>query len=250
ADFIGVGVGAAFHVLRYHYDTSTRWLYFDRLLNAKDDVEEFTMKLSTLEVKMHNEVINLWLTVEAYRVKLGKDIKNSPEHYMARLNQVLDPLSTSYKSIKSDKHQLQRLACKGISERLHMVFIASTKTNCPKIMGMTVEQIGKKIKEDWSRAMIQVRNISTKSDAHSFPFLIEPEVIFLFVVVECLNPKPDMLQSVSLMPYSDRWVWSLEGSGEFSAASIRKIIDDNRLSTVDTRTLLIKCVPIKVNVLA
>nr|GEX78988.1 RNA-directed DNA polymerase, eukaryota, reverse transcriptase zinc-binding domain protein [Tanacetum cinerariifolium] len=63
------------------------------------------------------------------------------------------------------------------------------------------------------------------------------------------NELSDMLQSVSLMPYSDRWVWSLEGSGEFSVASIRKIIDDNRLSTVD-RTLWIKCVPIKVNVLA
>nr|GEX73382.1 RNA-directed DNA polymerase, eukaryota [Tanacetum cinerariifolium] len=47
-----------------------------------------------------------------------------------------------------------------------------------------------------------------------------------------------------------RWVWSLEGSGEFSVVSIRKIIDDNRLSTVDTRTLWIKYVPIKVNVLA
>nr|GEU89305.1 RNA-directed DNA polymerase, eukaryota, reverse transcriptase zinc-binding domain protein [Tanacetum cinerariifolium] len=64
------------------------------------------------------------------------------------------------------------------------------------------------------------------------------------------NELSDMLQSVSLMPYSDRWVWSLEGSGEFSVASIRKIIDDNRLSTVDTRTLWIKCVPIKVNVLS
>nr|GEY07350.1 RNA-directed DNA polymerase, eukaryota, reverse transcriptase zinc-binding domain protein [Tanacetum cinerariifolium] len=64
------------------------------------------------------------------------------------------------------------------------------------------------------------------------------------------NELSDMLQSVSLMPYSDIWVWSLEGSREFSAASIRKIIDDNRLSTVDTRTLWIKYVPIKVNVLA
>ncbi|GJR62587.1 RNA-directed DNA polymerase, eukaryota, reverse transcriptase zinc-binding domain protein [Tanacetum coccineum] len=64
------------------------------------------------------------------------------------------------------------------------------------------------------------------------------------------NELSDMLQSVSLMPYSDRWVWSLEGSGEFSVASIRKIIDDNRLSTVDTKTLWNKCVPIKVNILA
>nr|GEW88770.1 RNA-directed DNA polymerase, eukaryota, reverse transcriptase zinc-binding domain protein [Tanacetum cinerariifolium] len=51
------------------------------------------------------------------------------------------------------------------------------------------------------------------------------------------NELSDMLQSVSLMPYSDRWVLSLEGSGVFSVAYIRKIIDDNRLSIVDTRTL-------------
>nr|GEU50876.1 nucleotide-binding alpha-beta plait domain-containing protein [Tanacetum cinerariifolium] len=43
---------------------------------------------------------------------------------------------------------------------------------------------------------------------------------------------------------------SLEGSREFYVASIRNIIDDNRLSTVDTRTLWKKYVPIKVNVLA
>nr|GEV03953.1 nucleotide-binding alpha-beta plait domain-containing protein [Tanacetum cinerariifolium] len=64
------------------------------------------------------------------------------------------------------------------------------------------------------------------------------------------NELSDMLQSVSLMPYSDMWVWSLEGLGEFSVASIQNIIDDKRLLTVDTRTLWIKYVPIKVNVLA
>nr|GEZ13913.1 RNA-directed DNA polymerase, eukaryota [Tanacetum cinerariifolium] len=62
------------------------------------------------------------------------------------------------------------------------------------------------------------------------------------------NELSNILQSVSLMPYSDRWVWSLEGSREFSVASIQKIIDDNRLSTLDTRTLGIKYVPIKLNI--
>nr|GEV21274.1 RNA-directed DNA polymerase, eukaryota [Tanacetum cinerariifolium] len=47
-----------------------------------------------------------------------------------------------------------------------------------------------------------------------------------------------------------RWVWSLESSGEFSVASVRKVIDEKRLSNVNTMTRLIKCVPIKVNVLA
>nr|GEU70899.1 RNA-directed DNA polymerase, eukaryota, reverse transcriptase zinc-binding domain protein [Tanacetum cinerariifolium] len=64
------------------------------------------------------------------------------------------------------------------------------------------------------------------------------------------NELSGMLQLDSLMPYSDRWVWLLESLGAFFVASIRKIIDDNRLSTVDTRTLWIKYVPIKVNVLA
>ncbi|GJV31704.1 hypothetical protein Tco_1392104 [Tanacetum coccineum] len=49
---------------------------------------------------------------------------------------------------------------------------------------------------------------------------------------------------------SDRWFWSLEGSGEFSVASIRRLIDDQRLLTVDSKTLWIKSVPLKVNILA
>ncbi|GJX92711.1 RNA-directed DNA polymerase, eukaryota, reverse transcriptase zinc-binding domain protein [Tanacetum coccineum] len=58
------------------------------------------------------------------------------------------------------------------------------------------------------------------------------------VIHEVLNPCPD------------RWFWSLEGSGEFSVASIRRFIDDQRLLTVDSKTLWIKSVPIKVNILA
>ncbi|GKC11408.1 RNA-directed DNA polymerase, eukaryota [Tanacetum coccineum] len=64
------------------------------------------------------------------------------------------------------------------------------------------------------------------------------------------NALFDLVDSVTLVPSSDRWVWSLEGSGEFSVASIRKMIDEKRLSTVDTKTRWIKCVPIKVNILA
>ncbi|GJT03118.1 RNA-directed DNA polymerase, eukaryota [Tanacetum coccineum] len=42
--------------------------------------------------------------------------------------------------------------------------------------------------------------------------------------------------------------WDLESSGDFSVASIRKIIDDKSLSDVDSKTRWIKYVPIKVNV--
>ncbi|GKB25180.1 RNA-directed DNA polymerase, eukaryota, reverse transcriptase zinc-binding domain protein [Tanacetum coccineum] len=58
------------------------------------------------------------------------------------------------------------------------------------------------------------------------------------------------VHDVVLTPMADKWVWSLESSGEFSVASIRKTIDAKRLPKVATKTRWIKYVPIKVNVLA
>ncbi|GKA28019.1 RNA-directed DNA polymerase, eukaryota, reverse transcriptase zinc-binding domain protein [Tanacetum coccineum] len=56
------------------------------------------------------------------------------------------------------------------------------------------------------------------------------------------------VQDVNLVPVSDRWKWSLENSGDFSVASVRKMLDDKMLSDVTTKTRWIKLVPIKVNV--
>nr|GEY99392.1 RNA-directed DNA polymerase, eukaryota [Tanacetum cinerariifolium] len=64
------------------------------------------------------------------------------------------------------------------------------------------------------------------------------------------NALSDMVHAVTLVPLSDRWVWSLESSREFSVASVRKVIDEKWLSNVTTMTRWIKCVSIKVNVLA
>nr|GEX73276.1 hypothetical protein [Tanacetum cinerariifolium] len=60
----------------------------------------------------------------------------------------------------------------------------------------------------------------------------------------------DLLNAVTLVPMVDRRVWSLESSDEFSVASIRKVIDEKRLSIVNSMTRWVKYVPIKVNVLA
>ncbi|GJW93693.1 RNA-directed DNA polymerase, eukaryota [Tanacetum coccineum] len=49
---------------------------------------------------------------------------------------------------------------------------------------------------------------------------------------------------------SGRWVWSLVGTGEFSVASVRKLIDDIRLPEVSSQSRWIQEVPIKVNVLS
>ncbi|GKE24074.1 RNA-directed DNA polymerase, eukaryota, reverse transcriptase zinc-binding domain protein, partial [Tanacetum coccineum] len=64
------------------------------------------------------------------------------------------------------------------------------------------------------------------------------------------NGLSDLVNSVSLSPASDRWTWSLEGSGIFSVASIRKLIDAKRLPIVSSSTRWVKYVPIKFNVLA
>ncbi|GJR68592.1 hypothetical protein Tco_0014657 [Tanacetum coccineum] len=56
------------------------------------------------------------------------------------------------------------------------------------------------------------------------------------------------VEGVSLVNMNDRWVWYLEGSGEFFVTSVRKLIDDKRLPEVSSKTRWIKAVPIKVNI--
>ena len=60
----------------------------------------------------------------------------------------------------------------------------------------------------------------------------------------------EKVEGTSLVNMRDRWVWSLEGSGEFSIASVRRLIDDYMLPEVTSKTRWMKAVPIKVNVLA
>nr|GEV23258.1 putative RNA-directed DNA polymerase, eukaryota [Tanacetum cinerariifolium] len=57
-----------------------------------------------------------------------------------------------------------------------------------------------------------------------------------------------LVHDVTLTPMSDRWIWALESSGDFSNASVRKVIDDKSLPEVDSKTRWIKYVLIKVNV--
>nr|GEY83272.1 RNA-directed DNA polymerase, eukaryota [Tanacetum cinerariifolium] len=55
-----------------------------------------------------------------------------------------------------------------------------------------------------------------------------------------------LVHDVTLTPMSDRWIWALESSGDFSVASVIKVIDDKSLPDVDSKTRWIKYVPIKV----
>nr|GEW69331.1 RNA-directed DNA polymerase, eukaryota [Tanacetum cinerariifolium] len=62
------------------------------------------------------------------------------------------------------------------------------------------------------------------------------------------NDLEDMVTATILALMSDRLVWSLESSGEFTVASVRKLIDDKWLLGTDNKTRWIKYVPIKINV--
>nr|GEY65999.1 RNA-directed DNA polymerase, eukaryota [Tanacetum cinerariifolium] len=59
-----------------------------------------------------------------------------------------------------------------------------------------------------------------------------------------------MVEGISLVNIRDRWIWSLQNLGDFTVASIRKLIDEFTLSEVSSSTCWIKAVHIKVNVLA
>nr|GEY95359.1 RNA-directed DNA polymerase, eukaryota [Tanacetum cinerariifolium] len=65
-----------------------------------------------------------------------------------------------------------------------------------------------------------------------------------------LTALSDMMDSVVITPKEDRFVWSLENSGDFSVKSIRKRIDDTRFIGGEIGTRWIKSVPIKVNIMA
>ncbi|GKC32869.1 hypothetical protein Tco_1040163 [Tanacetum coccineum] len=56
------------------------------------------------------------------------------------------------------------------------------------------------------------------------------------------------MEGAALVDMKDRRVWSLEGSGEFFVAYVRRLIDDRWLPKVSTKTRWINVVPIKVNV--
>ncbi|GKE56146.1 RNA-directed DNA polymerase, eukaryota, reverse transcriptase zinc-binding domain protein, partial [Tanacetum coccineum] len=57
-----------------------------------------------------------------------------------------------------------------------------------------------------------------------------------------------LLQQVVLAQGSDRWTWTVNGSGQFSVASVRKIIDNKLCSGGENSTRWIRCVPNKINI--
>nr|GEV50238.1 RNA-directed DNA polymerase, eukaryota [Tanacetum cinerariifolium] len=53
---------------------------------------------------------------------------------------------------------------------------------------------------------------------------------------EQLDTLMDLVSTVNFVSMGDRWVWTLGSSGEFSVASLRKVIDEKRLPSVCSKT--------------
>ncbi|GJV02021.1 RNA-directed DNA polymerase, eukaryota, reverse transcriptase zinc-binding domain protein [Tanacetum coccineum] len=60
----------------------------------------------------------------------------------------------------------------------------------------------------------------------------------------------DIISSVVLSHSSDRWIWRLDSSGDFSVKSTRNYIDDSFLPKYEAPTRWIGSIPIKVNIFA
>ncbi|GKA48713.1 RNA-directed DNA polymerase, eukaryota, reverse transcriptase zinc-binding domain protein [Tanacetum coccineum] len=59
-----------------------------------------------------------------------------------------------------------------------------------------------------------------------------------------------LVSTITLSFAVDRYVWSLENSGEFSVKSIRQVIDANCFPVIHSATRWVKSVPLKVNIMA
>nr|GEX17403.1 RNA-directed DNA polymerase, eukaryota, reverse transcriptase zinc-binding domain protein [Tanacetum cinerariifolium] len=68
------------------------------------------------------------------------------------------------------------------------------------------------------------------------------------VKIQQFEHMKEKVEGCILADMMDRWFWALEGLGEFTITSVRKMIDDFMLPEVSSKTRWIKAVPIKVNV--
>ena len=58
-----------------------------------------------------------------------------------------------------------------------------------------------------------------------------------------------LISGINLTPMEDRWVWTLESSGNFTVRSARIAIDKEMLISNDSPTRWCKLVPNKVNIM-
>ncbi|GJZ44874.1 hypothetical protein Tco_0592470 [Tanacetum coccineum] len=65
-----------------------------------------------------------------------------------------------------------------------------------------------------------------------------------------LSELESRFESFNLVHMQDHWIWSMTGTGDFSVASVRSMLNDHRLPVVSFQTRWINVMPIKINVFA
>ncbi|GKB14254.1 RNA-directed DNA polymerase, eukaryota, reverse transcriptase zinc-binding domain protein, partial [Tanacetum coccineum] len=112
-------------------------------------------------------------------------------------------------------------------------------------------KIGKKIKPSYPSIWLSIihevellKSQAWRGDV-AFKVLTKSEGWSRAGQLELLKEK---VEGCILSNMNDRWAWSLEGSGQFSVSSVRKVIDTTLLLKGTTKTRWIKAVPIKINV--
>ncbi|GJZ26819.1 RNA-directed DNA polymerase, eukaryota [Tanacetum coccineum] len=109
-------------------------------------------------------------------------------------------------------------------------------------------KVGRNVKSDFPSVWLDiVIDVATKLAYSSLDSSFR-RVLKGGVEQEQYKALVDQVHDVFLVPMTDRRIWSLEGSGDFSVASVRKLIDDKMFPEVATKTRWVKYVPIKVNV--
>ncbi|GJS57557.1 RNA-directed DNA polymerase, eukaryota, partial [Tanacetum coccineum] len=113
----------------------------------------------------------------------------------------------------------------------------------------------------WARVITAIHEVDGNIDWQRFGHKFLGGYLEWFYTAQSKEPRSGVeayqlgelsnhLEGLVLGVSSDRWYWSLEGAGEFSVASVIKLIEDIRLPEVSSQSRWIKAVPIKVNVLA
>nr|GEV19556.1 RNA-directed DNA polymerase, eukaryota, reverse transcriptase zinc-binding domain protein [Tanacetum cinerariifolium] len=199
--------------------------------------------------------------------KVPKKVLNRLESIRCNFFNDIDPLSKKPIWIKwnkvlapKDKCGLGILSFYALNRALLFKWVCRFHTQCSSLWGKVIKgihsvdgKIGKNISNCQSSIWLDIVR-ETKSlkyqGRHCFQRLIPPYLCSRIYEADFCSFKTGLREFEFLFSQGPkrRWTWCLEGSGEFSVAFIRRVIDDKLMPLVSFKTRWVNMVPIKVNI--